>query len=293
MARNNPRSIFGIHSFTPYNIATREPYGQLDVLGGSTLSFEGEVIDLMGGSSQWPYKQADGGITAEMTLTIREYADFLFEVFYGKKPTATTGETTGNITTAVNAKGTSVISATTGIDAVTAIASSESDLKMGKYLIKAVTATTVDIYALTDVDFGRGTAKVYEDDTLKITPSPLTITTGADTNVTGFGFKLEGGSGTIGMTIGDTATFDVRPVNSRASKVIIGGSSDTYPEFGALLTAQKLGSGETFMIDLYRCKAIGFPINFTEKEFSESEITAKISYDRERNGVFEMTAIDE
>lgn len=293
MARNNPRSIFGIHSFAPYNIATREPYGQLDVLGGSTFSFEGEIIELTGGSSRWPYKLADGLINAEMTLTFREYADFLYEVLYGKAPTQTTGETSGNISTLANQSGESVMDAATGVASVSATSGDEADLKFGKYLVKAASATTVNVYAMTDVDFGRGTAKVFEDDSLKINASPLTITTDTDTDIDGFGITLTGGSGTIGMTEGDTAYFDVRPINARSSKVVVGGSSDTYPEFGAILTGQKLGTSELIMIDVYRCKATGFPINFTEKEFSESEVTAKVSYDRDRNGVFEMTAIDE
>lgn len=291
MALSSPRTIFGIHSITPYNRSTGEFYGTAKVLGGSTFSLTGETISLMGGSSKYAWQVEDGTIEAELAMTLREYPDFGFEVFLGKALTENTGETTGDTSSLSNKTGTSLFDASTGIATATAKSSSEADMKLGKYVIKAVSATTVDVYASTDADFARGTDKTYENDLLKITASPLTITTSAAVEVPGYGIELTGGSGTIALVTADTCVFDVRPINTSNVEATFGGSSDIYPEFGCLVYGQKVGSGNMFEIDIFRLKAIGMPIGFTANEFSEAEITAKAFFDSSKNGVFSIRSI--
>ena len=143
-----------------------------------------------------------------------------------------------------------------------------------------------------DVDFARGTDTSYEDDNLKINASAITIAdSGATTELGDYGLTLTSGTGTIAMTTGDTATFEVRPINSSNSSATFGGTSDTYPEFGCLVYGQKQGSGNMFEIDIFRLKAIGMPIGFTANEFSEAEITAKAFYDSSKGGVFSIRNI--
>ena len=293
MARSNPRIIYGVHSATPYDRTTGLPYGTMEVLGGSSFSLAGELAELNGGSTKFPVAVEDTVISAELSLKPKEYPEFLFELFLGKAPTKNVAEANGNASALVNKNGASVFDGTTGIASVGVKAGSESDLKTGSYVIEAVSATTVMVYCLSSVDFGRGTSVTYENDDLEIIASPLTITASGTVDIPNFGLELTGGSGTIGMTIGDTATFEVRSINQGSIEVTVGGSSDVYPEFGLIAMSQKRGNGALVELDIFRLKAIGLPLNLEEKAFSEAEITAKAFYDAEKNGVFKTTSIDE
>lgn len=290
MALSQPRTVFGIHSISPYNRTSGEFYGTARVLSGSTFSISGEVIELLGGSSKYSWANEDGTISAELGFTLKEYPNWAMELFLGKKPTENAAESAGNCSTLTNKLGTSLV-ATTGIATSTVKAANAADLKFGKYVVKAVGAITVDVYASSNIDFNRGTDKSFENDLLKITATPLTIVAATAVEVPGYGIELTGGAGIIALTIGDTATFEVRPINSGSIDAVFGGSSDTYPEFGCIVYAQKSGSDKIFEIDVYRAKAIGLPIGLTANEFSEAEITAKVSYDAVRNGVFAIREV--
>lgn len=293
MALSNPRSFFGVHSVAPYDQTTREFKGILKVLGSSSLNFSGEVIPLNGGSSKFPFHVEDGLITAELALTFREYPDFVFELFLGKAPTSNSAESGGSVTTAANVNGTSAIDATTGIASVDIESGQEADLKFAKYIIKVVSATTVDIYASSDIDFARGDDLEYQDDLLKITASPLTVPdTGGTVSVPNTGLELTGGSGTVAMTADDTAEFSTRPINSGSRDVTIGAGSDTFPEFGSIVLAKQRGNGQMVEFDLFRVKVVGLPIGLTENEWSEASVTAQAFQDTSRGGVFSMRFVD-
>lgn len=284
MALSSPRILFGVHEFTPYSRSTGEFYGTVRVLASSSLSLSGELIQLNGGSNRYPWDVQDGNITAEISLTVKEYPDFLFELFLGKAPTTDASGTSGNASTLTNVSGTLV--AAVGLASVSV--TTAADLKFGKYIVKAASATTVDVYASTDVDFRRGTDGEFENDLLKITASPLTITTDTPVAVPGYGVSLTGGSGTIGMTTGHTAEFYVQPIYDSRTEVTIGATSDVFPEFGAIMIGEQKGSGEMVDIEAYRVKAIGLPMGFQEKAFSESEVTAQCFYDSVKNAVLKV-----
>ncbi len=288
MALTAPRVLFGVHSVTPYSRVDGLFYGILKVLAGSQIALNGELMKLRGGSSKYPWAVEEGGISAEMSLKVKEFPDFLFELFLGVAPTATTAETSGNCSTLTNKKGTSAMSATTGIATATVKAADKLNLKFGKYVVKVASATTVDVYFSSDADISRGADGEYQSDTLKITATALTIVASTPTTIPNFGIELTGGSGTIGMTVGDTATFEVRPINDKGTSVIIGKNSDEFPEFGAIVMAAKRGNGEMMEIDLYRCKGIGLPLNFQENAFGETEIKMEAFYDSALDGVFKM-----
>lgn len=158
-------------------------------------------------------------------------------------------------------------------------------MKFGRYVIKVVTATTVDVYLKSDVDISRGNGGTYQNDLLKITATPLTIALSTAVDVPNFGIKLTGGAGTIAMVVGDTAEFAIYPKYSKLMNVVIGGSTDTFPEFGAVMIAKQRGNGEMFEVDCYRVKGAGLPLGFTENAFSEPEVKAQVFYDSARNGI--------
>lgn len=276
---SQPRTLFGVHSFSPYSRSDGTFYGTLKVVASSSLSFSGSLVSLMGGSAKYPWAVEEGAISAQLNLKVRQYDDFLIQLFGGSTVSEGSADTLGGVSTLTNAKGTSITNATTGIASVSVKSGSESDLKFGKYVVKAISATTVQVYCSTDADFGRGTQKTFASDALAISSATFTITSGTGTDLTGFGLTLTGGSGTIGMTTGDTATFEVRPKNTANAVFTLGGVASIFPEFGAIVMAKKQGSGQMCELDLPRVKGEGVPIGFDENKFSEADIKCTVMYD--------------
>ena len=289
MSLSNPVGQFGVHSVCFYNRSTGIPITYLRVLGGAEVSFESEFTDLMGGSNLYNWDSEISAITSDVNLTAREYEAGAMELLLGGTLTENAAEATGAIEDLANVNGTSVYGSAGISDVALSTATGEStdDLKEGKYVIKAVSSSTVDIYALSDVDFQNGTDKTYVDDTLKITSSPLTITASSDTVVSGYGFTLTGGDATggISMTIDDTAEFYVRKENSGSIELVFGASGSEFSEVGAILTSQKQADGTVTYLELYRCKVGGMPINFTEKAWSEWSVTVKALFDSDKNAI--------
>jgi len=286
MPLSNPRTIYGVHEVVIYHRSTGLPYGTLRVVGGSSLALTGELVNLMGGSSPYSWDAQDGNITGEMSLKPKEYPDFLFQVMLGAVPVELTDDP-GNTSALTNVLNASLQDAATGIASVGVKSGSESDLKFGKYIVVAVSPTTVDVYALSSVDFLRGVNDgEYIDDTLKITSTPLTITgTGGVTELPKFGVEFIGGSGVVAMTPGDTAEFEINPPSTQQMDAKIGELGSCIPEFGAIVTAQKKGDGSMWLFDCFRVKALGLPFNMDEKAFSEAEITATLLFDSAKNGI--------
>lgn len=289
MALSAPRVVYGIHSATFYNPKTGLPYGTARVLGNGTFTMEGETIELRGGSNRFPWSIQDGNINASIELTTKEYPDFLMELFLGKKPNAVLADASGDIVDFINKFGTSVKSASNGISGIAPLTGSEANLKFTKYVIKAVSSSTVDVYAMSNIDFNRGTDADFQDDLLKITSAPIAIAVGSNP-LASFGLDLTG-IGTPAFTIGDTATFEILPIHSGAMDVVVGGLSDIFPEFGVVLVTQQLGSQEMFEIDVFKCKAIGLNLGAQEKAFSETPVSAKAFYDADKGGICKIRAI--
>lgn len=292
MALTAPQSVYGIHSVTAYNPDTMLPYGTAKVIGSFTLDLSSDLVELTGGSNPFPVSIENGLVNTEGKILLREIPDWLYQVFLGESSTTNAAETAGSVTTLTNALGTSLKSATTGVASAGLKSGQSATVKANMYVVKAVSSTTVDVYAMTDIDFARGTDLTFQNDALKITASPLTITTSTAVEIPGTGIELTGGSGTIGMTTGDTAFFDTRPINTGSTTVSIGTSALSFVDVGLFCTAQKKGNDEIFYIDIMRCKAIGFPFSFNEKAFMESEINLRASKDNARGAVFKTVRVD-
>jgi len=286
-----PRNLFGIHSILFYRRSDRTPYGPpLKVLASGGVDLPADFEDLTGGSEKFVLASEPKTITPEMKVTTKDYADYLYQLFMGATVTKNAAEASGNVSTLANYKGTSVVAAT-GIASVSALAGSEANLKFGRFVVKVISATTVNILASSDIDFRRGTDVAYENDDLELLAADVTITTGADSNIASLGIKLTGGAGTIAMVVGDTAQFEVRPINAGSSIIDIGDVGTEFPEFGAIIYAQKRGSGEMFEIECYRCIGAGLPMNFEEKVFAQAELTIKVLKDFALDRVMRIRAI--
>lgn len=275
---SQPRSFFGIHSITPYSRNDGTFYGMLRVLASGGISFAGKVVPLTGGSNKYPWAVEEGEISAQLSMKFSEYPDFVYTLFMGATPTDNMADALGACSTATNKQGTSVVQATTGISAVSIISGSEGDLKFGKYVIKAITATTIQVYVSTDEDLARGTVETLAADGNAISSSTFTVTASADTQFTGWGLKVHGGSGSIAMTIGDTATFEVRPKTNSSVIWQVGAMSSTFPEFGCLIYAKKR-SNEMFEIDCPRVKGEGAPMGLAKDKWAEADVKANLMYD--------------
>jgi len=247
-----------------------------------------ENVKLFGGSNRFPWAVEPTTFSSELSVTVREWPESLWEVVMGESPSKTAASATGTITEAlVNKNGTSVLDATTGIASATIKSGSEADLKTTKYVVKAASTTTVDVYAYNDVDNELGTAFTFQDDLLKITASPLTISMGAAVEVPGTGIELTGGSGTIGMTTDDTAEYATAPIHDGYTSVDIGTSTQKFPNVGIYISGQKTSDDKRIVIlELYKCVPTGgLTIPFGEKAFHEGELTFDATYDSAKNAV--------
>ncbi|MBF0315606.1 MAG: hypothetical protein HQK52_19455 [Oligoflexia bacterium] len=272
--RSQPRVFFGVHSFTPYNAKTGEFYGTVEALKGSSFSLSGELVELTGGSSKFPFAIADSSISAELSFKPCEYPDFLFELFLGKKPTdkKNIGGLVGDINGSIKGK-------------INITVLKKEDVKFGKYFVKAikkddllldheviVSGMAFQLSVSSSVDFSQGDDATFVNDSLLI-----------DFKKTGL--KIEKGA-VDGLVDGDSGFFDVWPPSDQGSiEVTVGASGDVFPEFGAIIMGQKSGGGDLIEIDVFRLKGIGLPLGFEEKKFSESEIKAKAMYDANKNGI--------
>jgi hypothetical protein len=274
------RINYGIHSICPFRISDGLPYGILKVLGGGTMTLSSEFEELFGGSNKFAWAVEAKTISSEWTATVKSMPDFMFELFLGASVQTTAASATGTVGDLANVLNSSVVAAT-GIASVAAKAGSESDLKDGIYIIKAVSATTVDIYALTDIEFKKlGSNELsYIDESLKINAAPLTIVQSAVVEIPSLGVELTGGAGVIGMTVGDTARFSVRSAHNGISTISIGGGSTIFPEHRQLCLGQKRANGDTFEMELFRVVGSGMPIPFEEQTFAIPELSMKLVQD--------------
>lgn len=291
MSLSNPRIIFGVHSITPYNRTTKEPYGILKVIGSANIALTSDLEQLFGGSSKYAWAAESKTVNTELTAKVKAYPDFLFSLFLGSTVTTAGVDTAGAVTALTNQNGTSLQHATTGIASIAVKAAQKANLKFGKYLLKVLTSTTVGLYALSDIDNARGTDIVYTNDTLLVTLTIATITSGGTIAMDAVGLELTGGSGTIGMTVGDTATFQVLPPSTSSTSIVVGASTDSLPNFGAVFLSQKRATGEMFEVDAHNVVAGGLPISFEEMAFSQPELKMTCLYDSALDRVFSIRHI--
>jgi hypothetical protein len=285
MARTQPKAIFGVHGVTPYSRTTGLPYGELRVLKGSSLSLAAELVELMGGSSKYPWAAEEGAITAEMTLSCGELPNFLFELFLGIAPTEYSAGTSGSISSLTNKNGSTIQASANGVTGVTLISGSAATLKFGKYVMKATASNAFQLYYLTGIDLGRGTDASHENDALKVGSGTFTSSV---VTFASFGLQFNG-SGTLAMVANDTATFEVLPAYGSAATARVGGVvTQSFPEFGALVYSQKRGNQEMLELDVFRCKGAGMPLPFEMGQFAGFELKVKCLYDDAKDGLFDM-----
>lgn len=275
------RINYGIHSITPRHSTTKLPYGILKVVGGGTLTLTSEFEELFAGSNKFAWAVEAKTISSEWTATVKSMPDFLFELFLGATVTTTAASATGTVSTLTAASTALIPIGTTGIASVGLKSGSSADLKDNIYIVKVVSATTVDVYACTDIEFKKlgGAALVFQNEDLKITATPLTIVAASPVEIPYTGIELTGGSGTIAMVVGATATFHVNSAHGGVSEIDIGSASTLFPEHNQLCLGQKRANGDVFEMEIYKVVGSGMPIPFEEQTFAIPELSMKIIQD--------------
>jgi len=286
-----PRILFGVHSISPYSRSDFMPYGILKVIGSASMALQAATDELYGGSSKFSWAAESKTISADISAKVKAFPGFLFTQFLGGTNTDNAGEASASVSSLTNIKGTSVLQATTGIASVSVKSGSEAKVKFAKFVVKVASATTVKVYLYSDVDITRGTAESYVDDTLEIASAAITITSGAAVDIGNTGLQFTGGSGTIGMTTGDTAIFSSRPINTGSSDIVIGENATALPAFGAIILAQKRATAEMFEVQAFNCIGSGFPIPLAEFAFVETELKVKCIYDSVNDAVFKIRTV--
>jgi hypothetical protein len=289
MALSSPRILYGIHSISPYSRTDGMPYGILKVIGSANLALNSDLEQLFAGSNKYAWAAENKTVSTELTAKVKAYPGFLFSLFLGATVTDVGVDTAGTISTAVNKYGSSMIAAT-GILTPAVLTASKANLKFGKYVIKATSATAFKVYLLSDIDIARGTDGAFVDDTLEVA-TVTGVATGANSDVADLGLRFTGGASATAFTTGDTATFEVLPPSTKSSSIVVGKSTDTFPAFGALLLAQKRATGEMFEIDAHNCVGGGLPINLEENAFSQPELKMTCLYDSSLDRVFTIRHI--
>ena len=175
------------------------------------------------------------------------------------------------MTSLVDQTGTSITDAAGGFTAIAVDAATSAQLAYGDYVLKAIDASTFDLYLNTDIS---GTA-LYVDDTYKINSAPIT-NPGTTGTVIFQGIEFTAGSGASAFVADDMATFSVRPINSYGLTSYIMKDGSSPQEFELTIVAEKIGD-KIRVIKFPRCIAGGGGnLKFVYKDWSMIETTVKI-----------------
>lgn len=291
MAKDPKQLIFGIHGATLCDFHSFQPIGEeLDVLGDLTLDVAADIESLYGGSHLWAVAGEVKTFACEGSLDIKEYPEELAEYLVAGAGTKTAASATGGVTTIANRLGTSVFSATTGIASVGLKSGEGAELKGGMYVVVAATASTVDVYAVSTANLKRGTDLTLTAGSMKIAAG-LSIETDTAVEVTNTGVELTGGSGTIGMTAGDTAFYRVYPPHNGVETITMGQAESEPKRVALMLTAQNRTTGEMFDIFCPNALVLGLPLGLKEKAFQTGGIKIGIFTDESLDYAIETTSI--
>ena len=291
MAKDPKHLTFGIHGVTICDYFTFTPIGEeLDVIGDLELTVSAEIEALYGGSHIFPVAGEGKSFSCEGSLELREYPEEIAEYLVAGVGAATAAAAAGGVTTIANRKGTSVMSATTGIASVGLKTGETAELKAGIYVVVATAATKVDVYACTKQFLKRGTDLTLTAGSMKIA-SDLTVETSTAVEVTDTGVELTGGSGTIGMTVGDTAWYEVYPPHNGVETITLGQSDAEFKRVALVLTAQARTTGQIFYIFCPNALCLGLPLGMKEKAFQAGNVTIGVYTDETLDYAIKTTSI--
>jgi len=265
------RTSFGVASMVAINKTTGVPYGIIKIIQNAEATMDRESVDLFGGANPNPWEVEYGNVSSEISVTLAEFRPFLYRLA-GYDITSTVGTpSNGSVSSVTNLVG------TTASGITVALSTSLTDLKRGRYIIKATTgvANTVNVYATTDNDFRNGTALSFVDENLKISTAAIALST-AFAAIPKTSIKAKRSTGSL--TANDAGYFDVNTANEGVMKYSYG-ENPTPIEFELMLVSQKKGNKDYFIDHYPRARFSSVPGSMNAKEWTNASITIKTLYD--------------
>lgn len=217
-----------------------------------TITTPKVVSSVQGGCVEFGEFSASGASEGSLTLTT-DLTIGLIEMMYGTSAIKRLA-TTANASQIRNAVGTSLVEATTGITA-TATVADPLNIKDAEFVIKAKTATTIDIYVNGKQD------PIFTD---------ITVVASTAIPLTGYGIEITGGSGVISLSVGDEARFHTE----KSKKMSLGFNFKPNDKAYHIIMweAEKPTDKQKNIIALRKCVLAG-ELNFAN--FVRGEINAK------------------
>lgn len=278
--------IFGIQAIVAYDRKTGIPYGMAEVVGSGGIDFSGEVLPLQGGASRFAWQNAIGFTESKITINLKEYPSFLYNLALGATPTISDA-TNGLVQGIANKVGTGLFDAAGKLVRAVSI-TDKANLKYGKYIaVYNSGGPSLDIYASGSIDRRLGIPIEFFGDTLKITETPLAVAQGADIAVPQLGITLDIATtaesfDATAANDGDSFEFEIVPPAEYFREIVIGRNEAVAPAFGVYMYGERGDDLSAIVIDAFKCKMNGLPHNLTEKSYSESEVTIMPALDGDR-----------
>ena len=258
------KTVLGVHDVVIRDYSTQENPLMLKVVDGVKLDLAEKVVMAKGGEARDAYAAAIVDSNGKITVTVKELSNALLSNLFHNTATEGGADSAPVISALSNVVGTSCYNTTTGIQAV---AADTGTPKEGVYRVVAVSGTTVNVYASTDIDG----VTLSDETTGLVNATPLTITSGAYTDVSAIGVKLEGGSGTIGLTIGDSFSFSVVRANVGTIDVNIGLENNKSYKEVFLVFGENTERDFAYM-RFYKCVVSRSAINIAVKDYHSFEL---------------------
>lgn len=279
MAIEKVRDFFGIKYVIPYNLTTKKPLVVLRAIG--EISFENNVdaVSLVGGHTNAPYDVEYGQPDPSLTGTVREYPAELFQIMETCTVTTVGAQASGNVSSPTNGQGTSVFGGSNGISNVTV--SGATSLIFGQYVLVALSATTLGLYV-------NGLSDSFLDMQANVVAT-ISTTSAGSVAVAAAGITLTV-VGTPNYTIGDTCYFEVKPINTGSTEVLVG--TGTVPTtFGVRCIFPRKSDGVLHYIDIFQVSARGMSWKGVSREFSEFDINWKPLARSSDGAVYQMVRV--
>jgi hypothetical protein len=274
------------------DFVTHEPLKLFKKVAELTIPFEAEAEDYIGGGDLMAEEAGIKTYKSDMTLQLKQYDREMYAYLSSAVVTIGAAEPSGYVSaaaippTAVYSVGaTNTISSTvTGIASIAV--SNVANLKTGKYIIKAASATTIYFMPCSDFEFGgaftAGTQVNFATNALGTdianrqlmvtgtAPFTFSVSNGAQTVLTGFGLTITGGSA-VAMTPGDTAEIEVRAANIENDQIILGKAEMMIPKrYAMLATMDSKATGEVIYVFAPKVMPLGFNIPLKQKAWSDA-----------------------
>jgi len=258
------RPILGVHNLAIRDYKTGTLEAILKVVDSASIDLGESVVSLKGGASNDAYGADIVDANNSVTIPVKEFSGGLMAQLYHNTVTTGTAEATGAVATPVNVKGTSFVSATTGIASI-AVTSGKTPIE-GIYLLTALADNKFDIVAFSDFDC----ALAYNDEaTGKVNKTSYTLA--ASVEIDELGVTITGGSA-IALVEGDTCIVEIRRPNSGYTEVEFGGECDKGYKTVYLFFGETQEKDLTF-IELYKCTVSRGALSTPVRDYASQEIT--------------------